>query len=525
MRRLSGLDPMFFYLETSTVHMQVAYVCILDPSTASEEYSFATVRAQLEQRLHLLPPFRQRLVEVPLGLDHPRWVEDPDFDLDHHLHQVVLASPGGESELADFTADVLSRPLDRSRPPWEMYVIEGLRGGLAALLTRVHHAAVDGVSGEELVLRLLDPAPEPTVVDPPDPPWRSERVPSDLELLGDALVELCRRPAAAARATWRTARAGKDLLGHARQSGLSAVSLPLAAPRTPLGVPLGPERRVAFAQVSLDEVKLVKGAFDVTVNDVVLAICSGALRNHLDALGDQPETSAVAIVPVSVRAEHQRGTMGNRLSAMFVSLASVLDNPVQRLWAINHATRRAKAQERAAAFDSVGAAWIEAAVPALVAPAIRLGSRLGVVRRVRPGNVIISNIVGPPNALYFAGARLVGAYPMGPIIDGIGLNITVQSYLGSLYFGLMTSPNTVIDVWNLAHGLTDALHELVKAASVSPISGNDDDCPFCDRTDEHEHQVKHIRGGLSLIVGQGGRRVERDRGSGRAGQKVRSQLV
>ena len=520
MRRLSGLDPMFFYLETPTAHMQVAYVCILDPSTAPEGYSFAGVRAHLEQRLHLLPPFRRRLVEVPLGLDHPRWVEDPDFDLDHHLHRVVIASPGGESELAEFTAAVLSRPLDRSRPPWEMYVIEGLQGGLAASLTRVHHAAIDGVSGEELVVNLLDLAPEPTVVDPPDPPWKPERVPCDLKLVGDALVELCRRPAATTRAAWRTARAGENLLGHARRAGFSAVSLPLAAPRTSLGVPLGPERRVAFAQVSLDEVKSVKGAFDVTVNDVVLAMCSGALRHHLAALDDQPETSAVAIVPVSVRAEHERGTMGNRLSAMFVSLASALDDPVQRLRTIGHATQAAKAQEHAAGLDAVGSAWIEAAVPALIAPAIRLGSRLGVVRRVRPGNVIISNIVGPPDALYFAGARLVAAYPMGPIIDGIGLNITVQSYLGSLYFGLMASPNTVPDVWNLAHGLTDALHELVKAASVSPGSSNDD-CPFCERTDEHEHQVKHFRGGLSLIVGQGRRPVERDRGSGPAGHKVR----
>ena len=198
MRRLSGLDPMFFYLETPTAHMQVAYVCILDPSTAPEGYSFAGVRAHLEQRLHLLPPFRRRLVEVPLGLDHPRWVEDPDFDLDHHLHRVVIASPGGESELAEFTAAVLSRPLDRSRPPWEMYAIEGLQGGLAASLTRVHHAAIDGVSGEELVVNLLDLAPEPTVVDPPDPPWKPERVPCDLKLVGDALVELCRRPAATA---------------------------------------------------------------------------------------------------------------------------------------------------------------------------------------------------------------------------------------------------------------------------------------------------------------------------------------
>ena len=342
MRRLGGLDPMFFYLETPTTHMHSAYVCIFDPSTASEDYSFATVRALLEQRLHLLPPFRRRLVEVPLGLDHPRWVEDPDFDLDHHLHSAVIASPGGERELAEFTAAVLSRPLDRSRPPWEMYVIEGLRGGLVASLTKVHHAAIDGVSGEELVVNLLDLAPEPVAVDPPDPPWEPEGLPSGLKLVGDALVELCGRPAVTTRAAWRTARAGVSLLGYARRAGISAVSLPMGAPRTTLGAPVGPQRRVAFAQVSLDEVKSVTHALGVTVNDVVLAMCSGALRHHLAALDEQPKASMVAIVPLSVRAEEERGTLGNRLSFLFVSLASALDDPVQRLR--RHRPRHARGQ-------------------------------------------------------------------------------------------------------------------------------------------------------------------------------------
>jgi WS/DGAT/MGAT family acyltransferase len=459
---------MFFYLETPTTHMQSAFICIFDPSTAPENYSFARVRELLEQRLHLLPPFRRRLVEVPLGLDHPRWVEDPDFNLDHHLRHAVIAPPGGEFELADFAATVLSQPLDRSRPPWEMYVIEGLQGGLIGSLTKVHHAVIDGVSGEELIVNLLDLSPEPAVVDPPDPPWEPERVPPDLRLVGDALVELWRRPAVTTRAAWHTAREGAKLIWHARRAGFSAVSLPLGAPRTSLGVPVGPERRIAFAQVGLDEVKSVTHAFGVTVNDVVLAMCSGALRHLLAALDEEPKGSMVAIVPVSVRAEHERGTLGNRLSFMCVSLASDFDDPVKRLRAIGQAARAAKAQDQAASLDVVGSAWVEAGMPALVVPAVRLASRLGVVERVRPGNLIVSNVVGSPVALYFAGARLMAAYPIGPITDGIGLNITVQSYLDSLYFGLMATPNTLPDVWSLAHGLTDALHELAKAAAVSP---------------------------------------------------------
>jgi len=458
---------MFFYLETPTTHMQSAFVCIFDPSTAPENYSFARVRELLEQRLHLLPPFRRRLVEVPLGLDHPRWVEDPDFNLDNHLRPAVLASPGGESELAEFAATVLSKPLDRSRPPWEMYVIEGLQGSLIGSLTKVHHAAIDGVSGEELIVNLLDLAPEPVAVDPPDPPWEPESVPSGLELMGGALVELCRRPAVTARAAWRTVRAGANLFGHVRRAGFSAMSLPLGAPRTSLGVPVGQERRVAFAQVGLDDVKSVSHAFGATVNDVILAMCSGALRHHLAALDEQPKASMMAIIPVSVRAEHERGTLGNRLSFMFVSLASSVEDPVQRLRAIGHAVQAAKAQEKAVRPDVVGSALVEVGMPALFAPAVGLASRFGMVGRVGPGNLIVSNIVGPPFPLYFAGARLMAAYPIGPITDGIGLNITVQSYLDSLYFGLMASPNTVRDVSKLAHGLTDALHELVKAAAVT----------------------------------------------------------
>lgn len=454
---------MFFYLETPTTHLQSAYVSIFDPSTAPEGYSFTRVRELLEERLHLLPPFRRRLVEVPLGIDHPRWVEDPDFDLDRHLHRLVIASPGGEIELAELTATVLSKPLERNRPPWELYVIEGLHGGLVGSVTKVHHSAIDGVSGEELIVHLLDLSPEPAVVTPPDAPWEPERVPSGLELVGDALWGLRRRPALTARAAWHTVRTGAKLLAHARRAGLSELSLPVGAPRMPLCSPVGSERRVAFAQVSLEEVTSVGRAFDVTVNDVVLAMASGALRGHFAGSHGLPRRSMVAIVPVSVRTERERAALGNRLSFMFVSLASGCDDPVKRLQAIGRATRAAKAQEQAASLDAVGAALVEAGTPALFTPAVRFASRFGIVGRVRPGNLILSNIVGSPVSLYFAGARLTAAYPIGPIVDGIGLNITVQSYLDSLYFGLLASPNAIADVWPVANGLIDALHELAKA--------------------------------------------------------------
>lgn len=462
MRRLTGLDPMFFYLETPTTHMTSAFACIFDPSTAPEEYSFARVRKLFEERLHLLPPFRRRLVEVPLGLDHPRWVEDPVFDLDYHLRRVAIDPPGGVAELAEFCATSLSKALDRSRPPWELYVIEGLQGGLVASLTKVHHSAIDGVSGEGLVASLLDLSPQPTVVEPPPRAWEPERIPSRFELIGQAIVGLGRRPAALARLAWHGAGTGRGLLAYARRAGTSAVSLPVGAPTTSLGARLGYQRRVAFAQVSFEEVENVSKAFGVTVNDVVLAMCSGALRRYLFELNERPKRSLVAIVPVSVRGEDERWTLGNRLSFMFVSLASTCEDPLQRLLAISRATQAAKAEERAAAFDVVGAELVEAGTPALFARAAGFASRLGVVGRLGPGNLIVSNIVGSPVPLYFAGAQLLAAYPIGPVVDGIGLNITVQSYRSSLQFGLISSPNTVGDLWRLADGLGEALRELTK---------------------------------------------------------------
>lgn len=465
MQRLSGLDATFLYLETAGNHMHVASTAVFDPTTVPGGYQFAKIRQLVEERLPLLPPFRRRLVEVPFGLHHPIWIEDPDFDLDYHLRRAALPSPGGRTELASFAAEVNSRPLDRRRPLWEMYVVEGLEDGMIACVTKIHHAAIDGVSGAELTVNLLDLTPEPAPPSHEDN-WRPDRVPSDLEMVGYALSSLSRHPAAAAKAVRRTVELGLHLRRRNRRPDINPPPAPFSAPKTMLNRSISAHRVMAFAEIPLEGVKEVKAALGGTVNDVVMAVCSGALRSYLEAHEDLPgDRSLIAMVPVSVRAEAEKGTMGNRVSSMLVSLATEVADPAARYAAIREATAAAKDQEKAIS-ASVLTDWTEFAAPALAARAARLISSTKVFDRLSPlFNLTISNVPGPPFPLYSAGAQMKAMYPMGPIADGAGLNITVMSYLGTMFFGLVTCPEVAPDLWDLASQVGSAYEELHKLAS------------------------------------------------------------
>jgi WS/DGAT/MGAT family acyltransferase len=460
------MDATFLYTETPASHMHVTGVSVFDPTTVPGGYEFAKVRSLVENRLQNLPPFRRRLAEIPFQLHHPLWIEDPDFDLDYHIRRAALPAPGSDKELAEFTADVNSRPLDRSRPLWEMYVIEGLENGFIATVTKTHHAAIDGVSGAELTVNLLDLEPEPAVLPPQEPPWQPDRIPSDLELVGYAVSSLARQPLAAVKAMRRTAEMAIGLRRRNREPGITPPPAPFSAPRTSLNVTITPRRRVAFTEVTLDDVKMVKNALGGTVNDVVLAMCSGALRRCLEERGEQPDGPLVAMVPISVRTEDQKGAMGNRVSSMFVNLASDIDDPVKRLAAIHDGTKDAKDQEKAFGAEAL-TDWTEFAAPAVAARAARLLSSTRIFDRVRPiFNVTISNVPGPNFPLYSAGARMVAMYPLGPILDGGALNITCMSYMGSMYFGLNADHDAVPDVEDIAGYINDALGELLKASNA-----------------------------------------------------------
>jgi WS/DGAT/MGAT family acyltransferase len=462
MQRLTGLDATFLYLETPTTPMHVSGVFVFDPSDAPEPFSFERYKELIRNRIHLAPPWRRRLVEVPFGLHHPLWIEDPDFDLDRHLRRVALPSPGGKAELEELAADFHARPLDRRRPLWEIWIVEGLEDGRMAALSKTHHAAIDGVSGEEIVVNLLDLTRE--VVIHEEQPWEPDRVPSDAELVAYAASSLARQPLAAAKAARRTAEMALNLRRRNRQPDVTPPPAPFQAPQTSMNRAITARRSFCMADVPLDDVKTVKQAFGCTVNDVVLATCAGALRRHFEAEGEEVDGDLVAMIPISVRTEDEKGAMGNKISAMLSTLATSVDDPAERLKAIVEGTRRAKEQDRAIGATTL-TDWAEFMAPAVAARAARLASTMRVADRARPlFNVTISNVPGPSFPLYSCGAELVGMYPMGPISDGGGLNMTIFSYRDQVRFGLVACPETVPHVERFQGYLAEALDELLALA-------------------------------------------------------------
>jgi diacylglycerol O-acyltransferase len=483
MERMSGIDPMFVYSDTPLTPMEVAYICVFDPVTAPGGYSFESVRAMLAERVPTLLPLRRRLMAVPFGLDHPRWVEDPGFELDNHLHRVALPAPGGEVELRAKAAEVMGRPLDFHQPPWEMHVVEGLADGRVGLIAKVHHSVIDGVAGVALMAQLLDFAPEgrPAPADDPDGNvaatreqggairWRPPALPSGVQLLTHALPSLVTSPIRGLGALREIGKTAVRLARRALDEETPPLSIPLGAPTT-FETPVGAARSVAFAELGLGEVRALKERFGVTINDVVLAVCSGALRTHLaahDALAGHEQDAGnplVAVVPISVRSDSPDDDLGNRLSAMFVPLANDLSEPLDRLRSIAAASATAKAQERAVGFGPMASAVSEAVPPALARPVIQLGISLGALRRARPGNLMISNVPGPDFVLYFAGMKMLAAYPLGPVVDGVALNITVQSYNDTMFVGLNACASAVPDLPALARSIALELGHMTAAA-------------------------------------------------------------
>jgi WS/DGAT/MGAT family acyltransferase len=468
MQRLTGLDASFLYLETPSSHMHVAGLMILDPSTVDGGVDLERVKEVYGARLHLAPPFRRRLVEVPFGLHHPLWIEDPDFDLDYHIRGTALPSPGTPEQLATLVGRLSALQLDRTRPLWEVWVIEGLEDGNVAVLSKVHHAAIDGASGNELTVALLDLTPE-IAQHEPEQEWQPDRVPTEVELLSYAASSLARQPVRVAKAVGKTAGAAMALRRRGREApALAPPPLPFTAPRTSFNTALTPRRSFAFTDISLPTAKAVKNATGCTLNDVVLALCAGALRGYLEDRGEEVDGPLVAMVPVSVRSDDEKDALGNRVSSMFASLATDIDDPLERLGVIHECMAEVKQQQKAIGADTLGD-WAEFAAPALAGRAARLYSRTKMADRHRPlFNVTISNVPGPPFPLYSIGARMVANYPVGPIMDGGGLNMTVMSYLDRLDFGLQACPDVVDDVWSIAAGLQDAMDELVEATGVKP---------------------------------------------------------
>ena len=340
MEHLKGADASFLYMENPVVHMHVTGVMILDPSTMEGDYRFETFRDHIVDRLHLIPIFRRRLVSVPFGIDHPAWVEDPDFDLDRHLHRHRLKRPGRMAELATFVGNYASHPLDRDRPLWDMIVVEGLEGGRFAVVSKMHHVAIDGISGTDLMAHLMDLSPEPRRSRDEAEPFRPGRIPPPPVRAVEALISRVTDPLRTVRSFQRFAtavtRLGQSVLGDDEGPSMAR---PFDAPRTFFNQSLTARRSVAFATALLEDCRLIKSTYETTVNDVFLAACAASMRKYLLAYGELPDRPLLVSVPVSVHGQTSEGGAVNQVSNMFVRLPTDLADPVDQLRSVHLETR------------------------------------------------------------------------------------------------------------------------------------------------------------------------------------------
>ena len=460
--RLSGLDASFLQLENGAAHMHIAAVEVFHGEAPSYEELLDTVDA----RLHLIPRYRQRLAFVPLGQGRPVWVDDPHFNLRYHVRHSALPNPGGEEELRRLAGRIFSQALDRARPLWELWLIEGLLGDRFALMSKTHHALVDGVSGVDIATVLFDSLPDPEPVALPGHPWTARPLPSAAQLLADALIERAAAPAGAARSV-RTALTGprRFLTGLAHAVGsleiLAESSLRPAAPNSPFNVRIGPHRRVAWVRSDLRRFKLAGRTLDVTVNDVVLTVVAGSLRRYLERHGVLTDELVLRVmVPVSIRAETEHGALGNRVSAIWVPLP------------IGETDVRRRLREISAATDAVkrsGQALSAHVLTELTgfAPTTIMSQAARLTAHQRLFNLVVTNVPGPQRPLYLLGRELETVYPMVPLAENTALGVAIMSYNGQMCFGLTADFDALSDVDELAQDFHAELHELGELETTS----------------------------------------------------------
>jgi diacylglycerol O-acyltransferase / wax synthase len=470
MQRLTGLDASFLYLETSSQMLHVCALLTLDGSTIPGGYSFEAVKRRLAERIGKIASFRRKLHTSRFNLDHPVWVEDDEFDIDHHVHRIAVPPPGDEREVAELCAHLAGQPMSRERPLWEMHFIEGAADGQIVVVAKMHHAGIDGVSGANLMTYLATLEPDAPMPDLPPAMTKPPRSPSTLELNGAGALGFARKPVELARLLPEMAGIVPRFIARSLKG--EGMRLPFTAPRTSFNGTITGHRSVAFTQVDLDEVKRVKNAFGATVNDVVLAMCSGALRTFLLDRGELPDKPLMASVPVSVRGRSQRSDAGaNKVSSIFSSLPTHLDDPEQRVHDLRVSNRKAKEHHLTIPADLLQD-WAQFAAPTTFGLAVRAYSALRLAER-HPvvHNLVISNVPGPPMPLYLLGARITAMYPLGPVFHGAGLNVTVVSVSGKLDVGFIGARDLVGDLWPLAEAIPDALAELVEAAEKAEAGG------------------------------------------------------
>jgi WS/DGAT/MGAT family acyltransferase len=471
MEQLSSLDAQFLAMEDAGSYGHAGFFVICDPAAGqSAGPTREDVCRRVAERIHLVPPYTRKLAQVPFRLDHPYWVQDPDFDVVAHVRESSVEPPGEPRAVAEHVARIIATPLDRSRPLWELHLIHGLEGGRVGLLHKFHHALADGISGVQIMDVFVDSAPDGDRT--PSERARRHRTPappSRLEMVGRALTAVPRHSVRALRSVPTALPNLTDVPGASAIPGVTALqrlTAPLTKtkpatdiqgppPRTRFNGKLPDERRFAYGTVSLGTLKTVKDRAEVTFNDVVVAICAGALRHWLLELGELPDAPLRALVPVSVRRPDEQRAYGNRISAIVVALPTNEPDPGRRLELAHRALTAAKRRQRALPPGLLTDAG-NFIPPLIFTQASRMTAELS-ARLAPPVNLIVSNIPGPTEPLYWHGARVESYHPFTVIMDGVGLNMTAMSYLDGVGFGMVSGSE---DLWPLMEGIRKSLEEL-----------------------------------------------------------------
>jgi diacylglycerol O-acyltransferase / wax synthase len=451
--RLTGLDTSFLHLERSGAHMHVASVSIFEGEAPSHE----EFRDHIASRLHLIPRFRQKLRFVPLNQSRPVWVDDPHLNLDYHVRQTALPAPGSDEQLRNLAARIFSQQLDRSKPLWELWLVEGLSDDRFAIVGKSHHALVDGVSGVDITTVLFDLDPEPAGAPDKAPPWLAAPEPTDTQLLGEAIKERLTSPKEIYRGVRAAFRGPRQVL-----EGLGATSKMVAAgmsaPDTVFNVEIGPHRRFQMVQTDLDDLKRVKNAHGGTVNDVILSAVAGGIGKYLRARGHDTEGLEMrAMVPVSVRADEEHGALGNRISAMFAPLPVWCEDPVERLHVVTREMGDLKSSGQA-----VGAEILTKLTDFAPGTIASQAARLQPAQRFF--NLVVTNVPGPQFPLYVLGRKMESFFPMVPLARRQALCVGIMSYNGQINLGLVGDYDAMADLDSFALDLEAATHEVIRTA-------------------------------------------------------------
>ncbi len=511
MIEMDPLDAAFLALETDNMHMHVGILAVFDTSEAdSTEVIDLSVRDIIDERIHTVPALRRRAIKAPLGIDFPLWIEDPHFNLQNHIYREALPTPGSYEELTIMAASVMERKLDMSRPLWEIHLVEGLRTSpkpVIAMIAKMHHCILDGETGAGILSTVFDDGPTPRKISPPDHPWIPDPVPSLTELLIHSATGLAARSAStidsAKRAISFVASIANEKRRDLESGGVIAPLAPHLAPRTSINGAISPYRKLSFISLPLADIKMVAHGASATVNHVVLSTVAGALRKLLEARGERLDRSLVSLVPVSQRGLHtsniasgnegsrnsngvgaignhedtnstgdnnghrreRTGGNANMVSAALVSLATHIDDPLDRLVAISEGSIHA-IRNSSPLYDNLVKAVSQVAIPGISHPLATAVTKLRLLDKLNiPFNVVISNIRGPERPLWCAGNRMVEIYPIGPLVEGVGLNITVMSYVDQLGVGILACKELLPELEDFTRYIHESFAELEKATA------------------------------------------------------------